>query len=102
MAEIKWATATGINVYQYAPDGVIYLADQQAQIIDRPLWWQAAGLQETASGYGRRLRSSRVLAFPDGRIRRIYITIYSNAGSAWIILDGFTLHVRDCYDGIAS
>lgn len=57
------------------------------EIIDRPLWWHNAGLSQTASGYGRNLTSRRCVKLPDGRVRRIYITHFCNAGSAWIIVD---------------
>lgn len=62
---------------------------------DRPLPWQVAGLQETASGYGRRLTSRRVAILPDGRERRVYVTCYSNAGTAWIRVAGRTVIVSD-------
>jgi hypothetical protein len=62
---------------------------------DRPLAWQRAGLQQTASGYGRRLTSTRVVRLPDGRTRRVYVTCFSNSGTAWIILDGQTRIVDD-------
>ena len=54
-----------------------------ADLVDDPLWWQKKGLQETASGYGRKLRTSRKIWF-DGKLRRIYCTIFSNNGSTWI------------------
>lgn len=60
---------------------------------DRPLWFHLAGLSQTASGYGRRLVSRRVVRFPDGRTRRVYVTQYSNAGTAWIVLNGRKLIV---------
>lgn len=69
--------------------------DRPYQIIDRPLWFHTAGLQETASGYGSRLRSARCVQLPDGRIRRVYVTQWSNAGTAWIRLDGVRRIVRD-------
>lgn len=56
--------------------------------IDKPLWFHRAGLQQTASGYGSKLTSSRTCVLPDGRVRRVYVTQYSNAGTAWIVLDG--------------
>ena len=64
------------------------------EIVDRPLAFHTAGLQQTASGYGMKLTSSRCVRLPDGRVRRIYITQYSNAGSAWITLDGRKLFLR--------
>ena len=59
----------------------------------RPLPWQRAGLQQTASGYGARLTSSSVAVFPDGRVRRIYVTQYSNGGSAWVMLGGRRIYL---------
>jgi hypothetical protein len=61
---------------------------QPYEFFDKPLWWHKQGLSQTASGYGKRLTSRRCIKLPDGRIRRVYVTIYSNAGTAWIVLDG--------------
>jgi len=66
------------------------------ELLDRPLSWQLAGRQETASGYGRRLTSSRkVRILSTGREYRVYVTCYSNAGTAWIRKGGQTYIVRD-------
>lgn len=67
-----------------------YLRDGVYTLEDRP---RACGLTETRSGYGRKLNSGRVVKLADGRIRRVYITQYSNAGTAWINLDGHTFVV---------
>jgi hypothetical protein len=64
------------------------------ELLDRPLWWHKQGLAQTASGYGAKLTSSRCVRLPDGRVRRVYVTQYSNAGSAWIMLDGKKLLLR--------
>lgn len=40
---------------------VEYLEDDEYEIVDRPLPWQIQGLQQTASGYGKRLTSSRCI-----------------------------------------
>jgi hypothetical protein len=58
------------------------------QLIDKPLGFHLLGLQETASGYGAKLTSRRVVRLADGSERRVYVTQYSNAGSAWITLKG--------------
>ena len=50
--------------------------------IDAPTRWQKMGLQETASGYGKRLTSPFKVRF-EGRNYRVYITIFSNNGTAW-------------------
>lgn len=55
-------------------------------VVDDPLPWQRAGRQQTASGYGRKLTTTRVVITPDGRRHRVYLTIYSNSGTCWIVL----------------
>lgn len=47
------------------------------------LWWQKAGLSYTASGYGSRIPTSRMVFF-NGRWRRIYCRVYSNVGTCYI------------------
>lgn len=69
--------------------------DPNARTFDNPLPWQRAGLQQTASGYGKRLTSSRCVRLSDGRVRRIYVTQFSNSGTAWINLDGKSFVVVD-------
>jgi hypothetical protein len=63
----------------------------------KPLWFHKAGLSQTATGYGKRITSSRVLVLPDGTERRIYVTQYSNAGTAWVNYKGQSfVVVSDC------
>lgn len=50
---------------------------------DSPLAWQTAGLSWTATGYGARIPSRTMVRF-NGRWRRVYVRIYSNAGTAYI------------------
>ena len=64
--------------------------------VDSPLWWHKRGLSQTASGYGSKLTSPRMVELPDGRKRRVYVTIWSNIGTAWITLDGERWILRDC------
>ena len=68
--------------------------EEPYKVIDKPLWWHSKGLSQTASGYGSKLTSSRCVVLPDGRVRRIYVTCYSNVGSAWITLSGRKLFLR--------
>lgn len=64
----------------YAPEGT--------RTEEKPLPWQLAGRMQTATGYGARLTSSKIAITPDGRRRRVYVTQYANAGTAWILLNG--------------
>jgi hypothetical protein len=67
---------------------VINYLDGKYTLENRPLKFQRMGLRYTASGYGSKIPSERVVKLPDGRVRRVYITCYSNNQSAWIILKG--------------
>lgn len=53
-------------------------------VVDKPLWWHRQGLSQTASGYGRKLASPICVKTDDGKVRRVYVTCYSNSGTAWV------------------
>jgi len=74
------------------PKGWAYLT-QEYEIVYKPLWWHEKGLSQTASGYGSKLTTSKCVKLQDGRMRRVYVTQWSNAGTAWIFLDGMKLIV---------
>ena len=50
---------------------------------DAPMWWQERGLSYTASGYGKRIPTRSMVRF-NGKWRRVYCCIYSNAGTCYI------------------
>ena len=65
-----------------------------AETVDAPLWWHGEGLSFTASGYGARIPSRHKVRLEGEKIlRRVYVTIYSNAGSAWIMRKGVKFHI---------
>ena len=69
-------------------DPIKYL-DPPYEVHDRPLWWHVRGLSFTASGYGKRIPSRRMVKLPgETRLRRVYVTVYSNSGSQWILIKG--------------
>jgi len=82
-----------VNTWKSSPDSEIEYLLKPFELIERPLWWHKQGLQQTSSGYGSKLTSSRCIKLPDGRTRRIYITCYSNAGSAWITVNGKKIYI---------
>lgn len=50
-----------------------------------PLWHHKRGLSFTSSGYGRRIPSTTMVRLPGSkRWRRVYVCIYSNAGTAYV------------------
>lgn len=60
---------------------------EERELVYRPTSWQREGLQETASGYGRRLNSGYMIQYA-GKLRRVYITCYSNASSLFVLVAG--------------
>ena len=66
-------------------------ADRSELVYDPPEWMKR-GLQETASGYGKRLNSGLKISF-NGKLYRIYVTIFSNAGTSWFKVKGRTIIV---------
>ena len=52
---------------------------------DTPLWWQKKGLSFNASGYGRRIPTTKMVRLPgETRWRRVYCAIYSNLGTCYV------------------
>lgn len=50
---------------------------------ESPLRWQEKGLSYTATGYGSRIPTRRMVRF-SGKWRRVYCRIYSNSGTCYI------------------
>jgi hypothetical protein len=73
------------GAFTQQPNGPFLTAE--VPIKEYPLWWQKQGLSQTASGYGRKLTSSKMV-FWAGRWRRVYVCCYSNAGTAYIMQGG--------------
>lgn len=61
----------------------------------RMLEWQRLGLQQTASGYGRKLTTPYLLDTGDGKQRRVYAICYSNVASHYVLIKGQMLFLRD-------
>jgi len=54
---------------------------------NKPLWWHLQGLSQTASGYGKKITTHWMVQYM-GKLRRVYCTIFSNAGTCWITVKG--------------
>lgn len=65
---------------------------------DAPMPHHVAGLTWTATGYGRRI-PSRKMVFFNGRWRRVYVCQFSNSGTAyigeWVVGRGAEITVSD-------
>ena len=66
------------------PAGVMW--PSPLAISERLLEWQRRGLQFTATGYGTKIPTSKVIRWSDGKVRRVYCDIYSNAGSCYCLI----------------
>lgn len=73
------------------PDGVKWPSPMAEA--ERPLDWQRLGLQYTATGYGTKIPTSKVIAWSDGKVRRVYCDIYSNTGSCYCLIHGCKVSV---------
>lgn len=56
------------------------------KVIRDPLWWQKEGLSYTSSGYGSKIPTEWV-TYINNRKHRIYIVIYSNSGSLYVLIN---------------
>jgi len=88
-----YATNNGrtLNVtLRHYVDGVMHFDDLQAEqhILD----WQVAGLQKTATGYGKKIPTSWKVYY-EGCLRRIYQDVCSNSTTSYIIVKGKKLHL---------
>ena len=73
------------------PDGVMW--PSPLAMSERLLEWQRRGLQYTATGYGTMIPTSKVIKWTDGKVRRVYCDIYSNAGSCYCMIHGCKVSV---------
>ncbi len=64
-----------------------------SDLVDDPPDWMKQGLQQTASGYGRRLNTGRKIHYC-GRLYRLYATCYSNVASVWFTVKGVKIYVN--------
>ena len=73
------------NNLKYLPDNT--------EIKEYPLWYHKQGLTQTASGYGKKLATSKIVKY-NNKWYRLYACIYSNNGTCYIISKGKTLILR--------
>ena len=64
----------------------IFIENRNELVFDPPTW-MGQGLVETVGGYGNRLNSGYKIHF-NGRLYRVYVTIYSNIGTMWFKVKG--------------
>lgn len=64
----------------------------RADLVECQPDWMKRGLQQTATGYGRKLNSGLKIHY-NGKLYRLYVTIFSNIGSTWFTSMGVKIYV---------
>ena len=70
---------------------MLYIDDLESKEVLLP--WQKAGLMQTATGYGSKLVTSKMVKYA-GRWRRVYCMCYSNSGTCYILVKGKQITVN--------
>ena len=65
----------------------------EKDLVESLLDWQKRGLQETASGYGKKLTTRYKVKY-QSRMRRVYAICYSNLASYYIIVKKEKLYLN--------
>lgn len=66
---------------------------QELPIVECQTWWQKKGLSFTRSGYGSAIPTSYKVKH-DGRLKRVYCSIFSNCGTLYIKSKGSKIIVE--------
>jgi hypothetical protein len=72
-----------MKAYMKIPDSAGFEQTVPFDAKESPLWYHAAGLQQTASGYGLQL-TTRYMVKVRGKWRRVYCCQISNVGTCYI------------------
>lgn len=70
-----------------------YLDYDEKDLIEKPLWYHKRGLTQTATGYGSKLVTSKMIKLGK-KLYRVYCMIYGNSGSCYIIQKGQKIFLR--------
>lgn len=80
------SNSKGVIMIKYYSTEHIDELKEKGIVTSQPLDWQKRGLQQTATGYGRKIATQYVLKDPnDKKTRRVYAICYSNCASLYII-----------------
>ena len=90
MAEMRLFTEK--DVVEFTDSHRIYTNTKE--LVYDPPEWMKFGRRETATGYGAKLNSGLKICF-NGRLYRIYITIFSNSGTQWFVAKGRKIIVEN-------
>ncbi len=71
----------------------IYVTDHCSDLLYCPTEWQKQGLQQTKSGYGKKLVTTFKINY-NKKYYRVYCTCYSNSGSYWFTVKGKKIFIN--------
>ena len=80
------------NDVQTWGNGLKHIYVDEQDFIDAPMWYHKRGLQQTATGYGKKLNTGKKFHF-ENRYYRVYCCIFSNSGSNFITIKGETIYL---------
>jgi hypothetical protein len=66
----------------YNPKYNYYYIDN-AELIHKPLWFHKMGLMQTATGFGKKLKTEYMIKL-NNRLYRVYCRLFSNSGTCYI------------------
>jgi hypothetical protein len=70
--------------------------DKPFETQDRPMPHHLCGLSWTATGYGGKIPSTRMIRIEGEKVwRRVYVMVYSNSGTAYVVIKGQNHVIRD-------
>lgn len=68
------------------------------ELVDAPCgrqtMWGRIQPGQRADGYGSKIATDRKARLPDGRLRRVYATCWSNAATLWVVLNKERVYLR--------
>ena len=86
-------SAKTLSVYASATDRQLGITTP-LETFESPLWWQDKGLSSTATGYGSKIPTALMVKHKN-RMKRVYLMIYSNIGTCYIMDHGKRLIITD-------
>jgi len=90
ISDLKHFTKSDLVIETYKKINIFHYGD----LVENPLWWHKQNLSQTATGYGSKLTTSKMIYF-ENKLRRIYCTIYSNSGTTWFTYKGEEIIVNN-------
>ena len=70
---------------RYIMNNIKYIDVKRTDLIESPLWYHNRGLNQTASGYGKKLVTVYKVRY-NNKLYRVYSMCYSNVSAEYILI----------------